>query len=198
MAGNRAEQLRADLTDTDIDNIEMAALVLEGAIILSSFNDKFEIVPIAGFGPGRTLDDIVPFDYKERRIGIPERKRPFKFTYIEGGEEYEGRFFTRLQIGKHPLHNQNKKNFHFQISGGEQEYKDAAMFHLNREIEGLQGEALTRKYNQLVDAFRSVFFREWKIQNRQNPTAPWKYQPRTVFGRDIKHEYVSYLSPPHK
>ena len=90
-------------TDTDIDEFEFSRLELEGAILLTSFSDKFEFVPLDGYGPGRHLNDLVPFDYLERRIAIPDRKRPFAFTYIDGGEAYMGRFLTRVQIGKHSI-----------------------------------------------------------------------------------------------
>ncbi len=87
------------MTDDQIDDGEFADLQLQGAIVFTSFDNKFEYLPATGFGSGQSMYDIIPFNIRERRIAIPDRKRPFKFRYIEGGEEYEARFFTRVQQG---------------------------------------------------------------------------------------------------
>ncbi len=69
--------------------------------------------------------------------------------------------------------------------------RDAVIFYLNREIDGLTGDALERKYAQLVSSHRSTLFSRWKYQNRTNPTEGWSYHMRTMHGDQIKYEFVS-------
>ncbi len=97
MASN---QPPAQLTDAEIDNLEFADLRLSGAIIHTSFADKFEYLPAEGFPGGQTMRELIPFDIDERRIALPDRKRAFAFRYTADGDLYVARFFTRIQAGK--------------------------------------------------------------------------------------------------
>ncbi len=88
------------MTDAQIDNMEWENFVLGGALVLSSYRDRFEFYPAAGYPGTGTLQDNVPFDLAERRINIPQRREAWPFRYTPDGEEYDGRMFTRVQEGK--------------------------------------------------------------------------------------------------
>ncbi len=99
MADDDPQRGPPDLTDRQIDDMEFGRVKYQGAIIFSSYSDRFEYVSMGGFETG-TLQELVPFDITQRHITEDERKSSFDFRYLNGGEMYQGRFFQRVEEGK--------------------------------------------------------------------------------------------------
>ncbi len=89
-----------EMTDAQIDNMEFENFRIDGAIVWTSYRDRFEFFPVAGFGRTRSLQDEVPFDVYARRISEDHRRVTFTFAYVDGGQRYQARLFTRVQEGK--------------------------------------------------------------------------------------------------
>ncbi len=194
-----APQRTHSITYAEIDQNEFTDLKLMGCIILTSFSDKFELYPMEGYPGTGTLQDNLPFPLGTRRITENDRKTPFVFKYLADGEDFEARLFTRVQMGKNlkitlDMYDRREISFLILSLGCEEEYRETMLFYLNREIAGLKGEELTRKYEQLVSTHRGIMFAHWKYQNRTNPATPWSFRRRDVYGADIKYEYVSELT----
>ncbi len=173
-------------------------LYVDGVIVFSYRDDKFDYLPGEGYPDCPTFGEMTETEIDRDVVPMKERDATFILKTPQDPVGTEAKVFLRVEQGNIDisvvLSSSKSLTLHRTafIAGTEIQKTAGILFYLNEKLGSETGfEEKRRRYSQMLWSHRDILLKDYLYQIRSNAQPIWIWESQTSFGAAIKYRKVS-------